>query len=58
MPNGVTLSYIDEEMAKILKRAGVDTLFLAIESGSERVLKEIIKNQFHFKNSATTKLAG
>ena len=39
MPNGVTLSYIDEEMAKILKRAGVDTLFLAIESGSEEIFK-------------------
>lgn len=54
MPNGVTLSYIDEEMAKILKSAGVDTLFLAIESGSERVLKEIIKKPISFSKIAPT----
>ncbi len=43
MPNGVTLSYIDEEMAALMKSAGVDTLFLAIEHGSKRVLKDIIR---------------
>ena len=43
MPNGVTLSYIDEEMAALMKAAGVDTLFLAIEHGSRRVLKDIIQ---------------
>jgi anaerobic magnesium-protoporphyrin IX monomethyl ester cyclase len=54
MPNGVTLSYIDEEMAKILKSAGVDTLFLAIESGSKRVLKEIIKKPISFSKISPT----
>ena len=54
MPNGVTLSYIDEEMAKILKKAGVDTLFLAIESGSKRVLKDIIKKPISFSRILPT----
>lgn len=48
MPNGVTLSYIDAELAQILKSAGVDTLFLAIESGSKRVLKDIIRKPIAF----------
>jgi anaerobic magnesium-protoporphyrin IX monomethyl ester cyclase len=48
MPNGVTLSYIDEEMAFLMKQAGVDTIFLAIESGSKRVLHEIIKKPLAF----------
>jgi anaerobic magnesium-protoporphyrin IX monomethyl ester cyclase len=43
LPNGVTLSYIDAEMAALMKSAGVDTIFLAIESGVPRVLREIIK---------------
>jgi radical SAM superfamily enzyme YgiQ (UPF0313 family) len=43
MPNGVTMSYIDDEMAYLMKNAGVDTIFLAIESGVKRVLHEIIK---------------
>jgi anaerobic magnesium-protoporphyrin IX monomethyl ester cyclase len=43
MPNGVTLSYIDEEMAALMKAAGVDTLCLAIEHGSKRVLKDVIR---------------
>lgn len=54
MPNGVTLSYIDEEMAKILKNAGVDTLFLAIESGSKRVLRDIIKKPISFSKILPT----
>src|SRR6185312_15808022 len=48
MPNGVTLSYIDEEMAHLMKNAGVDTIFLAIEHGSKRVLKEIIRKPISF----------
>ncbi len=48
MPNGVTLSYIDEELANLMRRAGVDTIFLAIESGSKRVLKEIIVKPISF----------
>lgn len=43
MPNGITLSFIDEELAYLMKQGGVDTVFLAIESGSDYVLKKIIK---------------
>lgn len=48
MPNGVTMSYIDEEMALLMKSAGVDTVFLAIESGVKRVLQEVIKKPLAF----------
>ncbi len=48
MPNGVTMSYIDEEMAHLMKSAGVDTIFLAIESGVKRVLQEVIKKPLAF----------
>ncbi|MBT3789502.1 MAG: radical SAM protein [Alphaproteobacteria bacterium] len=42
-PNGVTLVYIDDEMARLMKEAGFDTIPLAIESGSDYVLNKIIK---------------
>ena len=54
MPNGVTLSYIDEEMATLMKAAGVDTIFLAIEHGSKRVLKDIIKKPIAFSRIKPT----
>ncbi|MGV8120909.1 MAG: B12-binding domain-containing radical SAM protein [Candidatus Xenobiia bacterium LiM19] len=41
-PNGLNAKFIDEEIALLLKKAGVDVVNLAIESGSEYVLKEII----------------
>ncbi len=43
IPNGLTAMLIDEELAELMKAAGVDTVFLAIESGSEPVLKNIIR---------------
>jgi anaerobic magnesium-protoporphyrin IX monomethyl ester cyclase len=54
MPNGVTLSYIDEEMAAVMKAAGVDTLFLAIEHGSKRVLKDIIRKPIAYSRIKPT----
>ena len=42
MPNGVTASYIDEELAMLMKNAGMDTIQLAIESGSKYVIKELM----------------
>jgi anaerobic magnesium-protoporphyrin IX monomethyl ester cyclase len=42
MANGLTVRFIDDEMAYLLKRAGLKIAVLAIESGSQRVLKEII----------------
>jgi len=43
MPNGLSVRYIDEEMAVLMRSAGVDTAYLAIEHGSEYVLKELIR---------------
>lgn len=40
--NGFPVYRMDDDMAKMLKQSGVDTVTLAIESGSNRVLKEII----------------
>lgn len=54
MPNGVTLSYIDQELAVLMREAGVDTIFLAIESGSKRVLKEIIVKPIAFERIKPT----
>jgi anaerobic magnesium-protoporphyrin IX monomethyl ester cyclase len=42
MANGLTVRFIDDEMASLLKNAGLKIAVLAIESGSQRVLKEII----------------
>ncbi len=54
MPNGVTLSYIDDEMAALMKAAGVDTLYLAIEHGSKRVLKDIIQKPIAYNRIKPT----
>jgi len=42
-PNGLTVAYIDEEMAALMKAAGMDTVQLAIESGTEYMLRNVIK---------------
>ncbi|NTV89620.1 MAG: B12-binding domain-containing radical SAM protein, partial [Clostridiales bacterium] len=42
-PNGIAVYAIDEEIGYLLKLAGVTTISLAIESGSDYVLKHIIK---------------
>jgi len=41
-PNGLSVAFIDEEMALLMKRAGVDTVALAIESGSEQMIRQVI----------------
>jgi len=41
-PNGLSVSFIDEELADLMRAAGMDTVNLAIESGSSYVLKKII----------------
>jgi anaerobic magnesium-protoporphyrin IX monomethyl ester cyclase len=41
-PNGLSVAYIDEEMAMLMRRAGMDTAALAIESGSPYVLNRLI----------------
>jgi radical SAM superfamily enzyme YgiQ (UPF0313 family) len=43
MASGLTVRFIDDEIARLLKNAGLKIAVLAIESGSQRVLKEIIE---------------
>lgn len=40
--SGVSVRYMDEELAELMVKCGVRELSLAIESGSSRMLKEII----------------
>lgn len=42
-PNGVSINYLDEELIQKMKESGCYRLFLGIESGSQRVLDNIIK---------------
>lgn len=42
-PNGVAVYAIDEEVAELFARAGVSAVALAVESGSDHVLNNIIK---------------
>ena len=44
-PNGIRASVTDEEMLDAMKRSGCHHITVAPESGSERVLNEIIKKQ-------------
>ena len=44
-PNGVRLSTLDEELLKVLEKAGTYSLGLGIESGSEKTLKTMKKVQ-------------
>jgi radical SAM superfamily enzyme YgiQ (UPF0313 family) len=46
-PNGLSVAFIDDELAGLMKAAGMDTVCLAIESGSERMLTEIIHKPLH-----------
>lgn len=41
-PNGTAIYAIDDEVGELLKKAGVTTVSLAMESGSDYVLKKII----------------
>ena len=41
-PNGLSVAFIDDELAKLMRAAGQDTTFIAIESGSEYVLKDLM----------------
>jgi anaerobic magnesium-protoporphyrin IX monomethyl ester cyclase len=48
-PNGLTVAFIDDELAHLMKEAGMDTVQLAIESGSEYVLKHLIHKPLHLR---------
>lgn len=43
MPNGVNVAGLDEPIVKAMKEAGVDTIYLALESGSPEMLKVMRK---------------
>lgn len=41
-PNGLSVAFIDDEMASLMKKAGMDTVALAIEHGSNYMIREVI----------------
>lgn len=45
MPNGVSIKHLDEELIKKMKESGCYRAFIGIESGNQRVLKEVIKKE-------------
>lgn len=49
MPNGISVAYIDEELVDLMWEAGVDTVYLAIESGSPFVIKNLIHKPINLK---------
>jgi radical SAM superfamily enzyme YgiQ (UPF0313 family) len=49
-PSGLNVKFIDEELAHLFKSAGLEIANLAIESGSERVLKDIIVKPMKVKD--------
>lgn len=51
--SGLTISYVDEEIAEWLKKAGMEVVYLAIESGSDYVLKEIIDKPINIQDVKT-----
>jgi anaerobic magnesium-protoporphyrin IX monomethyl ester cyclase len=51
-PNGLTAAYIDDEMAALMKAAGMDTVQLAIESGTEHMLRNVIKRPLRLNKVA------
>lgn len=47
--SAVTVSFVDEELVALMKKIGIDKLNLAVEHGSEYVLKQIIEKPFTMK---------
>lgn len=45
-PNGLSVGSIDEQVSQVLKEAGLKVATLAVESGCERVLNEIIHKPY------------
>lgn len=42
LASGINIKFVDDEIATLMKKAGVKIAFIAVESGSQRVLKDII----------------
>lgn len=53
MANGLSVKFIDNEIASLLKKAGLKIAVLAIESGSPYVLNKIIKKPLKLEQVAT-----
>jgi anaerobic magnesium-protoporphyrin IX monomethyl ester cyclase len=43
MPNGIRMDYLDDELLCLLKKAGLYVVSVAIESGNDKILKEMKK---------------
>lgn len=43
LPNGVAMSTVDEEMVRLMREAGCYEVYLPFESGSPRVLKDVMR---------------
>lgn len=52
-PNGLTIAYIDDELAMLMRQAGMDTVQLAVESGSSFVLNKLIKKPLNLSQVKT-----
>ena len=48
-PNGLSIAFIDDEMAYLMKNAGMDTVILAVEHGSDYILKKVIHKPLNLK---------
>ena len=48
-PNGLSPAFIDDELACLMRTAGMDTINLAIESGSTHVLNDLINKPLHIE---------
>ncbi len=53
-PNGLSVAFIDDEMAYLMKNAGMDTIILAVEHGSEYILRKIINKPLSLKTVKPT----
>jgi radical SAM superfamily enzyme YgiQ (UPF0313 family) len=52
MANGLSVKFIDDEIAELLKKAGLKIAVLAIESGSQNVLSKIINKPLNIEQIA------
>lgn len=48
-PNGLSPAFIDDELAGLMRKAGMDTIILAVEHGSERMIRKIIHKPVDLK---------
>jgi len=53
-PNGIAVQTLDEEMISLMKRSGCYEITLAIESGDERILRDVLKKPVNLKQTERT----